>query len=163
MTFDDACDRLPDYLAGELAPSDRVEFELCLAQDSELQKMLQFSQRLEGVLQGSEWLTPSADFTLRVMAEIATAPQETAITIPVWERVRTWLSLAALLPLLILYGRPAFHWTLLQLQYTGNYLDSLTGYTLFGLHPVVVLGLFAPLLAGGFATCVLSDRCRLSS
>ncbi len=53
MTFEDACDRLPDYLAGELAPVDRVELERQLAANPELRKMLKFSQHLDGVLQHS--------------------------------------------------------------------------------------------------------------
>ncbi len=97
------------------------------------------------------------------MSKIEEAPFAETVRIPVWERIRTVLSLAALLPLLILYGRSALQWTMMQLQTTGNWLDSLTGYTLFGLHPIIVLALFAPLLAGGLATCVLSGRCRLSS
>jgi anti-sigma factor RsiW len=163
MTRDDVMNKLPEYLADEVSPTERSEIKSWLATDPELQRMFQFSQRLDVVLSQSTWLVPAPDFTAQVMAQLEPVVVPESASLHIWERIRTWLSLAALLPLLIFYGPTAFRWTLLQLQHAGNWLDSLTGYTLFALHPAVVLGLFAPLIAGVFATCVLSGRCRLSS
>jgi hypothetical protein len=73
------------------------------------------------------------------------------------------LSAAALVAMIVFYGKALMLWSSELLSGAGSWLGSLTGYSLFALHPVIVLGLIAPILAGGYATCVLTGRCKLSS
>jgi len=164
MRLEEAYRKLPEYLDGGLSAAERSEMELLLRDQPELQDALALSEQLEESLRDHRWLVPSPDFTVNVLSHIEAAPESASPGwLVMWERAKMVLSAAALLVTLILYGKTLFLWSNDILSGAGNWLEILTGYSLFALHPVIILGLLAPLLAGGYATCVLTGRCKLSA
>ncbi|HEY3294711.1 MAG TPA: hypothetical protein VGL38_04700 [bacterium] len=164
MKIEDAYRRLPDYLDGGLTGAERTEFERLLTEQPELLETVQVSQRLDSALRGQPWLVPSPHFTRDILLRIEPAPSVAVSAWPVaWERAKLVLSAAALVIMVLFYGRTILLWSNDLLSGAGTWVQSLTGFSLFALHPVLILGLIAPLLAGGLATCVLTGRCRLSS
>jgi hypothetical protein len=164
MILDDVYRKLPEYLDGGLLPHEREEIERLFGRHPELREALRVSLAVEAVLRQQPWLSPSPKFahaTLkRAAAELppaVTAWQQT------WEGIRAGLSVGTLALILILAHHPLTDWGMSALGGAGTWLGSLTGLTIFALHPVAVLGLLAPVVAGGVAGCVLSGRCRWST
>ncbi len=164
MKIEDAYRQLPEYMEGGLFPEERTEMERLIRENPELHCAFVMSERLESGLRDQPWLEASPYFTRDVLMRIRRAPASgEARWLVTWERAKVMLSAAALLVMLAFYGNALFVWSGNLLSQAGGYLHTVTGYSLFAVHPVIVLGLIAPLLAGGYATCVLSGRCKLTS
>jgi anti-sigma factor RsiW len=166
MRIDDAYRKLPEYLDGGLSGDERAEFERLFNEYPELHAARDLSERLDASLRAQEWIAPSPEFTRKVLlrVELEAGPQMPApMSAGWWEIARVVMSVGALLLILILNGAKMLMWASDGLADAGAWVGSMTGMSLPVLHPVIVLGLIAPLLAGGYATCVLTGRCRLSS
>jgi anti-sigma factor RsiW len=164
MRIDDAYRKLPEYMDGGLSPAERAEMERLIASDSKLREALIISENMEQTLRTQLWLETPPEFTHKLMAQIGAMPVTAeSESVSVWEHVKMALSAAALVAMIVFYGKALMLWSSELLSGAGSWLGSLTGYSLFALHPVIVLGLIAPILAGGYATCVLTGRCKLSS
>ena len=164
MNIQVAYDKLQEYAEGGLEPVERADLERLLQEQPELREALQVCTQLDRSLRGQEWIQPSADFTRLVMMKVEAPLIPNAPVIGSrWERVKVAVSVAALLVMLAFYGKSMAGLCGSMLSDTGNLVGTFTGLSLFAMHPIVLLGLLAPVLAGGYATCVLTGRCRLSS
>jgi len=164
MILDDAYRRLPEYLDGGLLPHEREEMEKLFGQSPALREALRVSLAMEAALRQQPWLSPSRNFAHAVVKHAA-AELPPAVTTwdQAWERIRAGLSVCALALILIFARHPLADWGMAALGGAGTWVGNLTGLTIFALHPMAVLALVAPVVAGGVAGCVLSGRCRLSS
>ena len=164
MILDDAYRRLPECLDGGLLPHEREEMEKLFGQSPVLREALRVSLALEAAFRQQPWLSPSRNFAHAVVKRAA-AELPPAVTAwdQAWERIRAGLSVCALALILIFARHPLADFGMAALGGAGTWVGNLTGLTIFALHPIAVLALVAPVVAGGFAGCVLSGRCRLSS
>jgi negative regulator of sigma E activity len=164
MTAKDAQEKLFEYLDGGLAPDERDQIAELLQDDPQLRQCWQATQALEGVLHEQAWIRPGPGFTSHVLALAACHRRKVQpFWVRAWEPAKVAVSAATLGVMLVLQGQSLTGWVSRLLENAGQWVDGATGITLFAVHPVVLLGLVAPLLAGGYATCVLAGRCRLSS
>jgi anti-sigma factor RsiW len=160
---DDTLRRLSVYQDGELSAEEAAEFERILATDPDLRQVASEFDRLAEIVRDELWITPSPAFTLRVV-EAVESSMDSPLPAKVrrWEKAKGYLSVAAMLLVLVLHGGLLAGWFIRLLAQSGAWLGGVTGIPLFALHPVIILGLIAPVLAGGYATCVLTGRCRLN-
>jgi hypothetical protein len=163
MNHEDALRKLPEYTDGGLSSEERQAISEMISVDAELREAFQVGERLESLLRGQSWLEPSPNFTPQLLSKIsvATVPRKT-FWLRYWEPVATWVPAAAVILMLVLHGSSLASWTFNLLSLAGIRLDGWTGLTVFALHPAILIGLMAPVLAGGLATCVLTGRCRLN-
>ena len=164
MRIEDAYQKLPEYIDGGLSAAERAEIERLLDTERELAEARDVSLRLDASLRDQSWITPSQDFTRNIMyqIELESKPRVRWFT-GWWETARVVLSAAALMAILIVRGTAMAEWVGKSLAQAGVWVGSTTGYAFFAIHPVILIGLAAPLVAGGYATCVLTGRCRLSA
>jgi hypothetical protein len=164
MTLREAYDKLPEYAEGGLSPQVRLELEQLIRQDSDFAEAARVSFELEEVFRTQEWLEPSPGFTWMVLGQAGLVRlKRPPVWSGVWERTKFWVTFATLLGTFITFQETFYDWGAMALKDIGGWLDSLVGTTVFAVHPIIILGLFAPLLAGGFATCVVTGRCKVSS
>jgi hypothetical protein len=168
MTLQNAFDKLPEYAEGGLSALEREEMARLIRENSDLAAAFQMEQDLEREFRSQPWLEPSSGFTWIVLGRAGLVHlKRTPVWVTAWERTKSWISFAAGLLILVLtlvsYGRTLWAELGIILEQLGMRVDAMTGITLFALHPLVLLVLIAPLMAGGLATCVLVGRTRLTS
>jgi hypothetical protein len=164
VILEDAYRKLPEYLDGGLLPHEREEIESLFGRYPELREALRVSLVLEAALRQQPQLSPSPKFA-RTVLKRAAAELPPAVTPwqQTWERLRAGLSLGTVVLILVLARHPIADWGMATLGNAVAWVGSLTGLTIFALHPIAVLGLVAPVVAGGLAGCILSGRCRWPS
>lgn len=164
MTLDDAYRKLPEYLDGGLLPHERDEMEKLFSVNEQLKDALRTSMMLESALQQQTWIRPKPDFVRLVVKQaIRELPPQISAWDQNWDRIRTGLSILTLGLILVIARNPITDWSLALLGDAGIWLGSLTGITFFALHPLSVLVVVAPAVAGGLAGCVFSGRCKFTS
>jgi hypothetical protein len=164
VILNEAYRKLPEYLDGGLLPHEREEMEALLGRNPDLREALRVSLALEAALKKQPWLSPSPKFVRTVLKHaLADVPPAVTGWQQAWEWLTAGLSWATLALILVLARQPLANWGMTALGDTGAWVGSLTGLTIFALHPLLVLGLVAPIVAGGVAGCALSGRFRWSS
>lgn len=164
MNLEDAYRKLPEYLDGGLLPFERDEIEKYINEIPQFREVLRISLMLETELRNQPWIEPSPRFSRNVVKKaLAEVPPRVNYWDHAWERVRVGLSLSALAMILIIARHPIADWSMQVLGDAGVWLGSVTGLTIFALHPIIILGIIAPVVAGGLAGCILSGRCRFTS
>ena len=164
MTLADAYHKLPEYLDGGLLPHEREEIEKLIGETPRFREALRISLMLEAGLRQQPWLEPSPKFARNVVKRaMAEMPPQVNAWEQSWERVRIGLSLCTFALVLIFARHPISDWSMQVLGDAGYWLGNITGLTVFALHPMIVLGIVAPVVAGGLAGCFLSGRCRFTS
>jgi hypothetical protein len=161
MTIQEAYDKLPEYLEGGLTPDERGIFEVLLKRDSGLAAAAKLSNDLEGLLKTQEWVEPSAGFTWIVLGRAGLVHLKRAPLFgTVWDRVKAGVSLANLVVLLSVFWNSIASIGMKLIEHIGLWLDGALGLRVFATHPMVMIGVFAPIVVGGITTCLVTGRCR---
>jgi hypothetical protein len=126
-------------------------------------------EQLESLLTTQNWIEPSANFTQLVMHRVSLEPVLQAAPAvesrrAKWaDRVLTATPFAAVAGVLGYHSRTLGTLAINYLNDAGVWLNTTTGWAIFGSYPVMIFGIVAPLMAGAVASCALSGRCRLTS
>jgi hypothetical protein len=164
MTIEEALDRIPEYLEGSLSLEDRGQIDKFIAENADFAEAVAVSRELDMALATQEWIEPSAGFTWMVLGHAGLVHlKRTPVWVTAWERAKTWVSVSTLFLTLAVFRDSLINLIMQFLRICGTWLDGLAGTTMFAVHPLVVVGILSPIVVGGFATCVLTGRCKVSS
>jgi hypothetical protein len=70
MNKSEAFKQIDAYLAGSLTEPERIQFEALVKSDETLDRAIHQAKRVDQLLSGQEWVSPSADFSKSVMLRI---------------------------------------------------------------------------------------------
>ncbi|RPH96380.1 hypothetical protein EHM69_01565 [candidate division KSB1 bacterium] len=162
MTSEEVYRKLPEYLEGGLWPAERAEIEKICNENEELRRALQVSSLIDASLTQQTWLEPSPDFTKSVISRVQEyqCVESVPLWVRIWDRSRVWISVATLLIVMAFSWDVVSGWGLRVLSDAGVWLRDVTGFAIFTVHPIIILGLIIPLIAGGVTTYVLTSRSR---
>jgi hypothetical protein len=164
MTIQEAYDKLPEYLEGGLSVAEREALAELLRSDRDLAVAAELSLELDMAFKTQEWIDPSPGFTWMVLGHAGLVHlKQQPVWVTAWERAKTWVSVSTLFLTLAVFRDTVIVLTVQFLRFLGTWLDGLAGTSLFALHPVIVLGILSPIIVGGFATCVVTGRCKVAS
>jgi hypothetical protein len=130
---------------------------------------LERAKVLDNLLADQVWLTPSAAFTQMVMAKVGLSPALEEEIAPVSRRelFADWIQglapAAAVIAVVIMYGKSLWGNILGYLQASGAVLDSILGTRIFEQQPLIQLGIIVPLLGSAIISAMVTRRLRLAS
>jgi anti-sigma factor RsiW len=169
MKKNDVFGNIEAYLDGVLSSSERLEFETRAGSDPKLSAALSRARQLEGLLAGQAWLAVSDDFTRTVMARSGLSLSIESELAPISRRdlVIDWIQGLApavvLVSFAIMFGKTLFLQSMGLLQKCAAALDMATGSQVFGSHPLIIVGVVAPLIGIAIITATVTGRLRLAS
>jgi len=164
MTLTEAYEKLTEYADGGLETQQRREMDELIASNPGLSKAYDLTRLLNVHFEEQIWIEPSANFVRRVVTRaLVEAPRPLPAWLRMWEPTKIGVSFFTVGLLLALSGQTLVQMGMEGLRRMGVWLDVLTGSRVFELNPMIVLALVLPVLVGGWATCVVTGRCRVDT
>ena len=163
MTTEEAYEKLAEYVDGGLTVSERRELEDFASADRDFSEAIILCRTVNRALETQADLTPRVDFTLSVLKKCGIVDEQVE---PKRRRMLNLLEIRApglALAAALIFGARALWDTITSICGTlGGVIGGVTGLSVFTTHPLVVLGLAAPVMVVIVIATLLSDRWRTS-